>query len=136
MIVQLGTKTLLIAAIVMLLPNPTFPQEPEPKPRDKKEKKKEPAVTELRIEVVLGEASAPVQNEDVIVSSEAEDATFSESRLPTNSRGVVTLSRVPRGRLLIQIFAKGCKKFGRRYELKQEKETIRIVLEKLPDENG
>lgn len=113
---------LLAGLLVLLVTLATRAQEPELKR------------TRLQIEVTAGDPLEPVKNAEVFVTSESDNFTFEET-VTTNRQGVARLSGVPRGRVLIQVTAKGCKNFGNRYDLDQESQTIQIKLEKLPDQS-
>lgn len=86
-------------------------------------KKKE--TTNLRIEVSSGEK--PVRGVAVFVMM--EDEGWSEEDT-TNSKGVVSFTGVPRGKVLIQINERDWKNFGRYYSLSRADETVRVTLEK------
>jgi hypothetical protein len=81
--------------------------------------------TNLRIEVSGGER--PVRGVGVFVMM--EDDGWSEEDT-TNSKGVVSFSGVPRGKVLIQINERDWKNFGRYYSLSKPEETVRVTLEK------
>jgi len=114
------TIALFSAAGMLLLPLALFPQEPEKKAKEKKE------TTNLRIQVTGGEHDKPVAGADVYVESETEEESFNAT---TNDAGVARVSKVPRGKVLIQVTADGWKTFGKKYELNREEQTIKIVLE-------
>ena len=124
MLNQQATKIgLLFAATTLLLGFAALPQEPEKKAKEKKE------TTNLRIEVTGGGSEKPVAGAqvDVYVESEPEGESYNTT---TNDAGVAKVSKVPRGKALIQVTADGWKTFGQRYELTKEEQTIKIVLEK------
>ena len=117
---QLARKSVLFLAAILLLPLASLPREPDKKSKEKNE------TTNLRIQVTGGEPEKPVGGANVHVESETEDQTFD---VRTNDAGVAKVSKVPRGRVLIQVTADGWKTFGQRYELNKEEQTIKITLE-------
>jgi len=103
--------------------------------KQKDTKKSEPGVgyTRLRIEVTGGEKERPIDNASVYVRFPPEGKPGSdkllEMNLKTNQEGVTLAPRLPRGKVLIQVHAKGWKTFGKWYDLDEEQKTIRIRLE-------
>ncbi|MGH9816796.1 MAG: hypothetical protein ACRD5F_00375 [Candidatus Acidiferrales bacterium] len=107
-------------------------------PQDEKAEKKEAekGITDLRVEVTAGEKSEPVDQASVYVKY-MEERTLRrdkkvELNLKTNREGVARLSDAPRGKVLIQVVAPGWKTFGKWFDLDQDKQTIKIRLEKPP----
>lgn len=121
---QLTRNSLLVSiSMLLLMPCAVFSQEPAPKPKK---------TTHLRIEVTVGEEEEPVSGADVFVRSQDEGAPF-ERTLRTRE-GLVSFTRVPTVKVLIQVTVAGCKTFGRKYELAQDDDqTITIRLEKNQD---
>jgi hypothetical protein len=81
--------------------------------------------TNLRIEV--SSEGKPVRGIGVFVMS--DEPRWSDQDT-TDSRGMVTFSEVPRGKVLVQIIEKEWKDFGQYYSLAKAEETIRVGLEK------
>lgn len=104
--------------------------------QDKKEtKSSEQGTTKLRI-VVTGNEK-PVSNASVYVKYNEPGGLFHREKLAemsfkTNLDGSVKVPEVPRGRILIQVIAKGWHTYGKWYEIETENETIQIKLEPPP----
>lgn len=125
MLTRITKKLVLISAsLILLQPSSGLAQQPEQKR------------TRLEIVVTAAESSEAVAGAEVFVKSEAEDSESGmfEETVTTNRRGLARLSSVPRGTVLIQVTARGCKNFGKRYDLNQESQTIEIKLEKASDQ--
>jgi hypothetical protein len=117
--------------------NQTPPQEkpPQDKPADSKKDSKppDPTTTKLRIHVVNPD-DKPVSNASVYVRFPVAGGLFhkeklSELSLKTNEDGSVKVPDIPRGKILIQVIAKGWKTFGKWYEMDSEAMTVEIKLE-------
>lgn len=109
-----ATITLLVSVILIALPQRMHSQ-------DHKKGR-------VQVTVIGGNPSAPVKGADVMVSSGSGD--FHE-RDQTSSRGVVTLTNVPQGTLVVQIAAPGWKTSGSQHVLSTDRLTITITLEKV-----
>ncbi len=97
---------------------------------------KDKASTTLRIEVTAGEKAVPVDSASVYVRYREthlikKNKTI-EMNVKTNREGISKLPGVPRGKVLIQVIAPGWKTFGQWYELTQDEQTIKIILQKPP----
>jgi hypothetical protein len=91
--------------------------------------------TKLRI-VVTGN-DKPVSNASVYVKYNEPGGLFhrdklAEMNLKTNLEGSVNVPEIPRGKVLIQVIAKGWHTYGKWYEIETESETIQIKLEPPP----
>jgi hypothetical protein len=91
--------------------------------------------TKLRI-VVTGN-DKPVSNASVYVKYNEPGGLFhrdklAEMNLKTNLEGSVKVPEIPRGKVLIQVIAKGWHTYGKWYEIETESETIQIKLEPPP----
>src|SRR5262245_27770431 len=121
---QITRYALSIAAVMLLLfPSLSFAQSvtsPAPKVR---------RVTHLRVKVTTGDEAEAVKGADVFITTEDEDSAFDRT-LKTDKNGVVSFTKVPRVRVLIQVTAAGWKTFGKKYVLEDENQTIAIRLEK------
>jgi hypothetical protein len=112
----------------------TFGQEPASK--GKRERKSDESQTvKLRIQVTAGDQNKPVDNASVYVRYDEPGGLFhrnkqAELNFKTNQEGSVKIPEVPRGKVLIQIVAKGWHTFGKWYDIENEDETIQIKLEK------
>jgi hypothetical protein len=89
-------------------------------------KKKETA--SLHVEV-RGDGK-PVRGVGVFARTDNEDWSGEET---TNSKGMVLFSKVPRGKVLIQINEREWKDFGRYFNVSKAEETLRVTLEKRDD---
>ena len=104
--------------------------------QDKKDTKSaSPGMTKLRI-VVTGN-DKPVSNASVYVKYNEPGGLFHREKLAemsfkTNEDGSVKVPEVPRGKILIQVIAKGWHTYGKWYEIDTESETIQIKLEPPP----
>jgi hypothetical protein len=104
--------------------------------QEKKEaKSSDQGTTKLRI-VVTGN-DKPVSNASVYVKYNEPGGLFHRERLAemnfkTNLDGTVKVPEIPRGKILIQVIAKGWHTYGKWYEIETESETIRIKLEPPP----
>jgi|SRR6516162_5870391 len=116
--------------------NQTASQEkpPQDKSTDSKKDSKpsDPTTTRLRIHVTAGDK--PVGNASVYVRFPVAGGMFhkeklSELNLKTNEDGTVKVPDIPRGKILIQVVAKGWKTFGKWYDIDSEAITVEIKLE-------
>jgi hypothetical protein len=104
--------------------------------RDKNEtKSSDQGTTKLRI-VVTGN-DKPVSNASVYVKYNEPGGLFHHEKLAemnfkTNLDGSVKVPEIPRGKILIQVIAKGWHTYGKWYEIETESQTIQIKLEPPP----
>ncbi len=105
------------------------------KPADSKKDSKpsDPTTTKLRIRVVTAD-DKPVSNASVYVRFPVAGGLFhkdklAELNLKTNEDGSVKVPDIPRGKILIQVVAKGWKTYGKWYEIDSEAMTVEIKLE-------
>ena len=117
--------------------NQTTSQEkpPQDKPADSKKDSKpsDPTTTKLRIHVTATDGK-PVGNASVYVRFPVAGGIFhkdklSELNLKTNEDGSAKVPDIPRGKILIQVVAKGWKTYGKWYEIDSEAMTVEIKLE-------
>jgi hypothetical protein len=99
----------------------------------KDSKPSDPATTKLRIHVTATD-DKPVGNASVYVRFPVTGGLFhkdklSELNLKTNEDGSVKVPDIPRGKILIQVVAKGWKTYGKWYEINSDAMTIEIKLE-------
>ena len=122
-------KNIFLVSVMMLsfLPCATSSQSVEPgaKPR------KEVRLGKLHVEV-RDKTGAPVQSAEVWVRSELEERVVYDEQLATNKQGVANFSRVPRGRILVQVTSKAMSTFRNNYDLDQETKTIPVKLQPKP----
>lgn len=98
----------------------------------KDSKPSEPTTTKLRIHVTA--ADKPVGNASVYIRFPVAGGIFhkdklSELNLKTNDDGSAKVPDIPRGKILIQVVAKGWKTYGKWYEIDSEAMTVEIKLE-------
>lgn len=116
-------------------------QQPQPeKPADNKDNKKDSkpsdsGTTKLRIHVTAGEK--PVGNASVYVRFPVAGGMFhhdklAELNLKTNEDGSAKVPDIPRGKILIQVVAKGWKTYGKWYDIDTDTLTVEIKLEPPP----
>ena len=108
---------------------------PQDKSADSKKDSKpsDPSTTKLRIHVTAAD-DKPVSNASVYVRFPVAGGLFhkdklSELSLKTNEDGSVKVPDIPRGKILIQVVAKGWKTYGKWYEIDSDAMTIEIKLE-------
>ena len=104
--------------------------------QDKKETKSADATTTKLRTVVTGN-DKPVSNASVYVKYNEPGGLFHREKLAemnfkTNLDGSVKVPEIPRGKILIQVIAKGWHTYGKWYEVETESETIQIKLEPPP----
>jgi hypothetical protein len=102
----------------------------------KDSKPSDPTTTKLRIHVIATD-DKPVSNASVYVRFPVAGGLFhkdklSELNLKTNEDGSVKVPDIPRGKILIQVVAKGWKTFGKWYEVNSDAMTVEIKLEPPP----
>src|ERR1700720_1138031 len=117
--------------------NQTTSQEkmPQDKPTDSKKDSKpsDPTTTKLRIHVTATDGK-PVGSASVYVRFPVAGGIFhkdklSELNLKTNEDGSAKVPDIPRGKILIQVVAKGWKTYGKWYDIDSEAITVEIKLE-------
>jgi uncharacterized GH25 family protein len=92
--------------------------------------------TKLKL-LVLDDEGKPVGNASVYIRF-YEDGTFlhhgklAELDLKTNNDGTVKVPPVPRGKILIQVIAKGWHTFGKWYTVEKDVQSITIKLQSPP----
>ena len=96
----------------------------QPQDHDKTAKKKE--TTKLHLVVTAGGDPKPVAHAQVDVTSKEEGESFTTTVF-TNSSGEVDFT-VPRGKMLIQVIAAHLPSGGALCNLKEEKDTVEIML--------
>jgi hypothetical protein len=113
--------------------NPDKPATAEkPATQDKNSSKSsDPGVTKLRIRVTANDK--PLGNATVYVRFNVPGGLLHHDKLAeldfkTNEDGSVKVPDLPRGKLLIQVVAKGWHTYGKWYDIDTEQETIEIKL--------
>ena len=90
----------------------------------------------LRVEVTGGEKSVPVDMASVYVKFIEKRVLAKDQKMEmdvkTNRDGIAVVPSVPRGKITLQVVAKGWKPFGQNYELAQEQEILKIHLDRPP----
>jgi hypothetical protein len=104
--------------------------------QDKRETKSATRST-TRLRIVVTGNDKPVGNASVYVKYNEPGGLFRRDKLAemgfkTNLDGSVKVPEVPRGKILIQVIAKGWHTYGKWYEVETESETIQIKLEPPP----
>ena len=92
--------------------------------------------TRLRVEVTGGDNSSPVDMASVYVKfvtkrALAKDAK-TEMNVKTNREGVAIVPVVPRGKIILQVVAKGWKPYGENFDLAKDEEVLRVHLARPP----
>jgi hypothetical protein len=108
------------------------PPQDKPTSSTKDSKPSDPTTTKLRIHVIAD--GKPVGNASVYVRFPVVGGIFhkeklSELNLKTNEDGSAKVPDIPRGKILIQVVAKGWKTYGKWYDIDSEAMTIEIKLE-------
>jgi hypothetical protein len=108
---------------------------PQDKSTDSKKDSKpsDPTTTKLRIHVTATDGK-PVGSASVYVRFPVAGGIFhkdklSELNLKTNEDGSAKVPDIPRGKILIQVVAKGWKTYGKWYDIDSEAMTVEIKLE-------
>jgi hypothetical protein len=109
------------------------PAQDKPSDSKKDSKPSDPTTTKLRIHVVSAD-DKPVSNASVYVRFPVAGGLFhkdklAELNLKTNEDGSVKVPDIPRGKILIQVVAKGWKTYGKWHEVDSEAMTVEIKLE-------
>ena len=104
------------------------PQEKQP---EKNQRPADPTTTRIRIEVTGNDK--PIGNASVYVKFPETGGLFhkeklAELNLKTNEDGSVKVPEIPRGKVLIQVIAKGWHTYGKWYEIQDAEQTIQIKL--------
>lgn len=107
----------------------------KPAESGKDQKSPDSATTKLRIHVMGGEK--PVGNASVYVRFPVAGGLFhhdklAELNLKTNEDGSAKVPDIPRGKILIQVVAKGWKTYGKWFEIDSDVQTVEIKLEAPP----
>ena len=108
------------------------PPQDKPTTSAKDSKPSDPTTTKLRIHVIAD--GKPVGNASVYVRFPVAGGIFhkeklSELNLKTNEDGSAKVPDIPRGKILIQVVAKGWKTYGKWYDIDSEAITVEIKLE-------
>ena len=112
--------------------NQSSTQEKTAQDGKKDSKPSDPGTTKLRIHVTA--ADKPVGNASVYVRFPVAGGLFhkdklAELNLKTNDDGSAKVPDIPRGKILIQVVAKGWKTYGKWYDIDSEAMTVEIKLE-------
>jgi len=138
---SLGFRLASLAAVLFVACAIVFAAQ-DPPPPDKSAADK-PAVDQpasgplrLTIEVTGGDKAVPVENASVYVKY-IEEHTIkhdkkTELNVKTNREGIAHVAEAPLGRALVQIIADGWKTYGRWYDITDQRQIIKIRLERPP----
>lgn len=107
----------------------------KPAENGKDQKSSDPATTKLRIHVMGGDK--PVGNASVYVRFPVAGGMFhhdklAELNLKTNEDGSAKVPDIPRGKILIQVVAKGWKTYGKWFDIDSDVQTVEIKLDPPP----
>jgi uncharacterized protein involved in tolerance to divalent cations len=90
----------------------------------------------IRIEVVGGDADAPVENASVYLKYVEERKLRKDKKIElnvkTNREGVAHIPDAPMGKVLVQVIAEGWKTYGKWMEITDSRQTIKVKLDKPP----
>jgi hypothetical protein len=106
------------------------------RPSQKDDQPSDDSTTRLRI-VVTNTQDKPVGNASVYVRFNQPGGFLRKDKLAelsfkTNEDGSVKTPALPRGKILIQVIAKGLHTFGKWYDIETDQDTIAIKLEAAP----
>jgi hypothetical protein len=105
-------------------------------PPDSAAASKTPQSNRIRIEVVGGDAGAPVENASVYLKYVEERKLRKDKKIElnvkTNREGVAHIPDAPMGKVLLQVIAEGWKSYGKWMEITDSRQTIKVKLEKPP----
>jgi hypothetical protein len=96
----------------------------------------DPGTTKIKI-IVTNSSGKAVENASVYIRF-PESGGFlrkdklAELDLKTNQDGTVKVPEIPQGKILIQIYAKGWRTFGKWYDIETEQQTVEIKLDPPP----
>jgi hypothetical protein len=93
--------------------------------------------TTTRLRIVVTGNDKPVSNASVYVRYNEPGGLLHHDKLAemnfkTNMDGTVKVPEIPRGKILIQVIAKGWHTYGKWYEIETDSETVQIKLEPPP----
>ncbi len=103
------------------------------KSSQKNEQTSDGTMTRLRIRITNAQ-DKPVGNASVYVRFNEPGSFLHKDKLAelsfkTNEDGSVKVPAVPRGKILIQVIAKGLHTYGKWYDIEKDQDTIEIKLE-------
>ena len=114
-----------VAILIALSCASAVPQNDPPKPAPR-----------MRIEVTGGETNKPVENASVYLKYVDERTMRKDKKyelnVKTNRDGVAHIPDVPLGKVLIQIVAEGWKTYGKWYDITDQKQIVKIHLDRPP----
>lgn len=84
---------------------------------------------DLQVEVTTGNPAEKVEGAKVLVASEEEGPKFNKDK-KTSKQGVASFSKVPQGKIKVQVVARECDTFGDVYTVSQDDQTIKITVKK------
>jgi hypothetical protein len=90
---------------------------------------------EVRLEVILTaeETGNPITNASVYLKYQEKRFLRKDKKIEfsskTDQEGKAVFPPVPEGRVLVQIYAKGWKTFGKYYEIEGPKQTLEVKLQ-------
>jgi hypothetical protein len=114
-------------------PNQSAPPDKSAAQQKDEKKSADSATTKLKIQVTATN-DKPVSNAAVYVRFNTPGGLFHRDKLAeldfkTNEDGTVKVPEIPRGKILIQVIAKGWHTYGKWYDVETDEETIQIKLE-------
>lgn len=104
------------------------------KPSDEKKDSKSSDGTTTKLRIHVTAADKPIGNASVYVRFPVAGGLLhkdklAEMNLKTNEDGSVKVPDIPRGKILIQVVAKGWKTYGKWYDIDTDAMTVEIKLE-------
>lgn len=118
------TRTLVWSGVILcLVPLATPHTQHETKAAKKSE------LIEVQIKVTDKKTGSPIDNADVVIKwDEGQESRSVNAN--TNSSGIARFSSVPRGKVIIRVIAKGYKAVAPPIDVANEKQSIKIELDK------
>lgn len=125
-----------LAAALFLTNHAAAQNPPVSSPEPKQGAPRPDPQSRITIEVTGGEKETPVENASVyfkyIEEHKIKKNKTMELNVKTNREGVAHVPDAPLGRVLIQVLAEGWKSYGRWFDITDQKQTIKIRLERPP----
>jgi hypothetical protein len=109
----------------------------KPKAQEKKDSKTTDEAPTTKLKIVVTGNGKPVGNASVYVRFNAASGLLRKEKqmevdLKTNENGTAKVKDLPRGKILVQVVAKGWHTFGQWFEMDSDDKTIEIKLEPPP----
>ncbi len=90
-------------------------------------------LTKIKV-VVTNERGTPVERASVIVKFEGRSIAKLGKKIKTSwelrttQAGVVEMPELPKGKILVQVIAKGYQTYGKTYEIEEDQRTVEVTV--------